>query len=79
MRTATIEYRTHDGKRGWVTSRDVPLFEQQAKWKELRVARALNKTHPDYAWVGFQESDGELQELTFLPEAESAVAKKSKK
>lgn len=82
MRFGYIIAETHDGKTEVVAERSVPLHEQFAIFKQLRIDRALKPTHPKWARVTAFDADSEaaqVQTLTFQPEPEATAPKKTKK
>lgn len=62
MRTATTIAETHGGKEVLVSGRKIGVHTQLQNFRKL-IGR---KSHPDFAFVALQESDGHLRTLRFL-------------
>lgn len=71
MRTATIIAKTHKGDWKLIASPEVPIVDQR---EQLRTWRGRS-THPDFATLRFQDSDGDIQTLRFQPEPKTKITR----
>lgn len=65
MRTATTIAETHKGKEILLSGRNVPIQEQLQAFRQL----LGRKSHPEFAAVQIQESDGHSRILKFMTPA----------